>query len=305
MSGCSHSHSHHHHSQDHHSHNHGDGKLSLAFVANLLLSGIQLVAGILSGSLALIADAVHNLSDAASLLMAIIARKIGRWKPDSKRTYGYKKAETLSAYTNYVVLILISLWLMGEAIVRFIDPEPVVGWTVVWVSALAIVVNLGTVALTFKEAKHSHNVRAAYLHNLGDALTSVGVIVAGLLIVTFGWWWVDPLITLAIAAFILWHVVMDIKPVVNVLIDGTPDHLNGQDIVKTLEEMDGVLDIHHFHLRLLDENNIAIEAHVLVDALQDRDALRFKIKTRLHDEFDIHHAFLEIETEDCGNRACC
>ncbi|MCB1558120.1 MAG: cation transporter [Alphaproteobacteria bacterium] len=300
----------HHHSHGthcgghHHSHQEGDVKLTYAFGVNVLLSIVQVVAGIFSGSLALIADSLHNLSDAFSLFLALVARKIARKKPDAKRTYGYKKVEVLSAYTNYVILMTISVWLIFEAVMRFISPEPVMGWTVIWVSIVAVFVNLGTVALTFHDAKHSQNVRAAYLHNLGDALSSVGVLVAGILIIAFGWWWVDPLITLAISLYIMRHVWGHIPEVANILIDGNSGEDQADAIKSQILTIEGVCSLHHFHARALDEHQLAIEAHIVMEQGQVADVLRARIKSHLMEHFKIHHAFLEIEAVDCGQRGC-
>jgi len=278
--------------------------LSWAFGINLLLSIVQLVGGIVSGSLALIADAVHNLSDAASLLLALVAQKIARRSPDAKRTYGYKKVETLAAYTNYVVLLLVSVWLMIEAVGRFVSPDPIDGWVLVWVSTIAVAVNLATVVLTYRGAQHSHNVRAAYLHNLGDALSSIGVIVAGILIVTFGWVWADALLTLVISAYIFWQVIKSLPIVANILIDGTPSTVDPQKVMAAISSVEGVANVHHFHLRALDEHRTAVEAHVVLDTNAQGDAVRSAIKNALSQSFEIDHVFLEIETSDCGQRGC-
>jgi cobalt-zinc-cadmium efflux system protein len=302
--GSHHSCSDHHNHHRHHHGGGGDGNLTWAFVVNVLLSVVQVVGGVLSGSLALVADALHNLSDAASLLLALAAQKIGRKAPDSKRTYGYKKVETLSAYTNYVVLVLLSLWLAFEAVTRFLDPHPVSGWTVIWISVLAVVVNLGTVALTYRGAQHSQNVRAAYLHNLGDALSSVGVIVAGVCIVLFGWQWMDPLITLAISMYIIWHVIHEIPVVANILIDGNSDDMLSVRMKTVISNVAGVKSLHHFHVRSLDEHRKAVEAHIVMNDGAIADELRKVIKLALKEEFQVDHAFLEIESVDCGERGC-
>lgn len=285
-------------------HHHHDHELSWALGINVLLSVVQVVGGLVSGSLALVADALHNLSDAASLLLALVAQKIARRAPDAKRTYGYKKVETLSAYTNYIVLIVISAWLAIEAVFRLIRPETVYGWTVIWISILAVAINLVTVFLTRHGAKDSHNIRAAYLHNLGDALSSIGVIVAGVLIVAFDWTWIDPLVTLGIAGFIVWHVVHEIPVVANILIDGNPDHENVDKIERAIAEMDGVQSVHHFHMRALDEHRNAVEAHIVMVEGNMAETLRADVKKMLEDRFRIRHSFLEIETVDCGERSC-
>lgn len=307
--GHSHDHSHSHsnsHSNPHaHSHSHAhDRNLSWAFVGNLILSLIQVIGGVASGSLALVADALHNLSDSASLLLALVARKIARRRPDRLRTYGYRRVETLSAFTNYVALILVSCWLAIEAITRFFTPHEVAGLPLIWISSLAVFINLGTVALTYRGAKESQNIRAAYLHNLGDAVSSIGVIVAGLLILAFDWYWIDPLLTLAISGYILWQISREIMPVINILIDAAPHESLTQSIESKLMEMPQIAGIHHLHLRSLDEHNLALEAHIVMVESINQDELRHAIKLLLKSDFDIAHASLELEITDCGTRKC-
>lgn len=276
----------------------------MAVFINLVLTFAQIVAGILSGSLALVADALHNLSDAASLLLALIARKVSRRHADDKRTYGYKKVETLAAFANLLTLIIIGVWLAYEAVVRFFDPQPIEGWTVVTVAFLAVLINGGTAWLTFHEAKGSQNVRAAFLHNLTDAVSSVGVAVAGILILMFDWVWVDPLITLVISAYVLWYASRDLPSVINILIDGAPAHVNVNHVRKSLLEIEGVEGIHHLHIRYLNEHEYALEAHVVPEKGIENEVLKAEIKKQLG-HFHISHSTLEFETENCEQKECC
>lgn len=276
----------------------------MAVFINLVLTFAQIVAGILSGSLALVADALHNLSDAASLLLALIARKVSRRHADDKRTYGYKKVETLAAFANLLTLIIIGVWLAYEAVVRFFDPQPIEGWTVVTVAFLAVLINGGTAWLTFHEAKGSQNIRAAFLHNLTDAVSSVGVAVAGILILMFDWVWVDPLITLVISAYVLWYASRDLPSVINILIDGAPAHVNVNHVRKSLLEIEGVEGIHHLHIRYLNEHEYALEAHVVPEKGIENEVLKAEIKKQLG-HFHISHSTLEFEQDDCKQKGCC
>ena len=285
-------------------HGHTDRKLSVAVFINLVLTLAQIVAGILSGSLALVADALHNLSDAASLLLALIARKVSRRHADDKRTYGYKKVETLAAFANLLTLIIIGVWLAYEAVVRFFDPQPIEGWTVVTVAFLAVLINGGTAWLTFHEAKGSQNIRAAFLHNLTDAISSVGVVVAGILIIMFDWIWVDPLITLVISAYVLWYASRDLPSVINILIDGAPAHVNVDHVRKSLLEIEGIEDIHHLHIRYLNEHEYALEAHVVPEEGIESEVLKAEIKKQLR-HFHISHSTLEFEQDNCEQKECC
>lgn len=299
--GCGHSHHQGHH---HHGHAHGDGKIGWAVVINMLLTLAQLVGGLFAGSLALIADAIHNFSDAGALLLALIARKIARRAPDEKRTYGYKKVETLAAFTNFLVLILIALWLAVEAVMRFFEPVPVTGQIMFILAGVALVIDVGTALLIRKEAKTNQNMRAAYLHNIADAVSSVGVMIAGFCIIQFGWTWIDPLITLGISAYIVFHAIHDFPDIINILIDGKSSDLSKSAITKDLCDLDGVEEVHHLHIRQLGEGSHAIEAHVVLKRDFEIDTVKLLIKEKLK-ALDIHHSTIEFETEICGKPSCC
>ncbi len=301
-------HHHHHHDHDcdggHHAHHdHVEQRLSWSMWLNVALTLAQIVGGIFSGSLALIAEAVHNFSDAATLLMAVIARKIGRRKPDARRTYGYKKVETLAAFTNFISLILISVWLAQEAVMRLIHPEPVGGMTVIIIALIALVVNGATVLLLRRDQSHSQNVRAAFLHNVADSLSSLGVVVAGILIVLFQWQWVDPVITLIISAYIIWHAIHDLPSVVNILIDGAPQNVSMADVTSSIKAVQGVDDVHHVHVRYLSEHSYAMEAHVVLVQGGDESSARAAIEERMK-EFRIAHTTIEFESVACGKDVC-
>ncbi|MFA7275379.1 MAG: cation diffusion facilitator family transporter [Pseudobdellovibrionaceae bacterium] len=294
-------HCHHH---DHEAHHDGvEQRLSWSMWLNIALTLAQIVGGVLSGSLALIAEAVHNFSDALTLLMAVVARKIGRRKPDLKRTYGYKKVETLAAYTNFISLILISIWLAFEAVGRLISPEQVGGWTVIIIAVIAFVVNTTTVLLLRRDQENSQNVRAAFLHNLADTLSSLGVVVAGVLIVLLDWQWVDPVITLLISAYIVWHAFHDLPDVVNILIDGAPRSVALHDVVKAIRAVHGVDDVHHVHVRYLSEHSYAMEAHIVLRDGASEAEVKHLIEAQMA-QFHIAHTTLECEREACGHAEC-
>lgn len=300
----------HHHSQEHsshshhgHSHRHADQKLSWAVGINILLTVAQIIAGVFAGSLALIADALHNLSDAAAMVLALVARKISRRDADEKRTYGYKKVETLAAFTNFITLIIIGLWLGYEAFARFFNPHPIDGWIVVWVAALGIVINGGTAWLTYRESKDSHNIRAAFLHNLTDMFASVGVVVAGVMILTFGWEWVDPLITLIISVYVLWHAAQDLPGICNILIDGAPEDIHLPSVVNEMKTVNGVADVHHVHIRYIDEKSYALEAHIVAQDHVVIDDVKAAIKAKLN-ALNITHSTLEFENKICSEKSC-
>lgn len=289
----------------HHHHHHGDPseigerRLWWAVGANMLLTAAQVVGGVVSGSLSLIADALHNFSDAAALLIALVAIRIGRKPPDQFKTFGYKRAETVAALINLTTLIIIGLYLCYEAIMRFITPEPIAGWTIVIVAGIALVVDVFTALLTYSQSKNSMNIRAAFLHNLTDALASVGVIIAGTLILLYGWVWTDAAMTLLIAGYVLYHGFAEIPKAIHLLMEGTPEGISIDDVMEAMEAIEGVNNVHHVHIWQLDEQHNALEAHVVIKDQSDIDDMKVELKKILKDSFSIDHSTLEFELKNC------
>jgi cobalt-zinc-cadmium efflux system protein len=288
-----------------HAHHHADERTSdrrlvLALSLNLLLTVLETVAGIFAGSLALIADAVHNLGDCGSFVIALIARRVGRWPSDELRTFGYRRAETIGALINLTILVVTSVYLIYEAAIRLIWPQTINGSSVVVVAVIALVVNLATAALLYVASKANLNVRAAYLHNLGDSLSSLGVIVAGLMILWLRIFWIDSLVTTLVAIFILCQSFPDIRRSIHILMEGAPVDVETAAVVAQLQAVPGVADIHHVHLWEIDEHHRAVEAHIVVDAgqLERWTSIKQELKRRLGEQFDIHHSTLEFESHD-------
>ena len=278
-----------------------EAALMKAIFANVALTVAQVVGGIASGSLSLVADALHNLSDAASLFIAVVAIRIGRRPADDKKTFGYKRAETIAALINLTTLIAIGVYLMGEAIRRFFVPEPIAGWTVVIIAGIALIVDVYTALLTYKQSKTSLNMRAAFLHNVTDALASVGVIIAGTLIILKGWVIADTIMTVVIAGYVLYHGIKAMPEVIHLLMEGAPVDLDIEEVTRELESVEGVEDVHHVHVWQINEQKTALEAHVQVSDLSKIVSYKKKLKKILEDKYHIHHSTLEFETaaEDC------
>lgn len=288
---------------DHHHHNvdsMGDRRLAIAIAVNMLLTVAQIIGGMVSGSLALIADALHNFSDAASLLIAVVARKIGRQPPDRFKTFGYKRAEVIAALINLVTLVIVGLYLIYEAVWRVFEPNPIEGWTVVIVAGIALVVDAITVLLTYSMAKSSLNIRAAFLHNVSDALASIGVMIAGSLILLYGWYWTDTLLTLLIAGYVLYQAATMLPRTVHILMEGTPEHLSIDEVIAHMTGTEGVDDVHHVHVWQLDEHRNALEAHVVLSEAADMERVKKTLKQALKSRFDITHSTLEMELRPCA-----
>jgi cobalt-zinc-cadmium efflux system protein len=282
---------HHHHETD------SDRSLVFAVGINVLLTISQFIGGIVSGSLSLIADALHNLSDATSLGIALFARKISRKPPDELKTFGYQRAEVVAALINLTLLIAVSVYLIYEAIWRIVEPQVITGWIIVLLAAIALIVDMVTAFITYRKSENNLNMQAAFLHNLSDALASIGVIIAGTLIILYEWYWVDTAVTFLIAGFILWLGMKLLPKTIHLLMEGTPEDLSSKDIKLSLEAIEGVAGVHHIHIWHLDEHRIALEAHVVVIAneLKQAEVIKDKLKQLLKKTFGITHSTLEFE----------
>ena len=274
----------------------GDRKVVWAVLVNILLTVVQIIGGLVSGSLALIADAIHNLSDAMALVIAFGARKIARLPANEEMSFGYGRAELVAAIINYTTLIVIGCFLIYEAIWRFFEPLQVDGWIVVVLATVALIIDLITAGLTHKLAKHSMNIRAAFLHNLADALGSIGVILAGTLILLYDWRYIDPIITMAIAFYILWQALTEGLDVVRVLMLATPKDIDRRELMESITSIDGVDSIQHIHVWQIEENRLSLEAHLTVTAREfsECENLKTKIRKYLSETYDVQHSTLEI-----------
>lgn len=293
-------HGHHHHG---HSHGpaHGDGAIGWAVAVNLALTAAQIIGGVVADSTALIADGVHNLSDALALVLAFGARRLARRAATPDWSFGWGRIEIVAAFVNYLALIAVSLWLAVEALQRLADPPQVAGGLVMALASFALIVDLATAALVWKLSRDSVNIRAAFLHNLADAGVSVAVILGGALIWAFGWNLADPILTLLISGVILWHIGMEIGPVFRMLMLGAPPGSDPRAVLDGLRDLHGVEDAHHLHLWQIDEKRSAVSVHLVVQSA-DFAAVTRDAKAMLRRDFDIGHATIEVEPpEGCAD----
>lgn len=289
-----------------HSHNHSHGTedvsdkvLLWTVVVNLGLSVFEFVAGVISGSVALMADALHNTNDAGALLIAYIARKISKKGADAKFTFGYKRAELIGAMIQLTALIIVGLYLVYEATRRFFEPEPLQGGWIMAAAGIALLVDVVTAWLLWAMSKGSLNVRAAFLHNLTDAGASIAVLIGGAAIYWFDWLWVDPVLTLIIAGYILYMSFGLLKKTSSILMQATPEGIDLEELQAEMEALDGVEEIHDLHVWSLDEEKRALETHILIkdDQLNEMESIKASMKALLQSEFSIKHTSLEFETE--------
>lgn len=294
----------HHHDHPHLDPTSGDRRVSIAIWANGILTVAQIVGGILAGSLALIADALHNFSDMAALVIAFAARKIARRPPDSLMTFGYGRIEIVAALINYTTLILVGFYLIYEGVMRMIDPPEIQGWIVVIIGIVALLVDALTALLTWSMQKHSVNIRALFLHNLSDAFASIAVIIGGSLILLYDMRWVDPAITIGIALYILYLAFTEIGGPIRTLMLGSPPDVDGQSVIDVLRSVEGVEDVHHVHLWQMQENTAALDCHVVTTEAGwlQLEAVKADIKAQLKARFRIGHSSLEFEHIDYAHQ---
>lgn len=298
------------------SHHHGPITLTSvnrAFIIGAVLNAgyvvVEFSLGIYYNSLALMADAGHNLSDVAGLLVSLLAFRLARVRQTPTYTYGYRKSTVLASLTNAVILLVTIGAILWESVQRFRHPEPIAGGPVAWIAGLGILVNTVSALLFFRDKDHDLNVRGAYLHLAADALVSLGVVAAGIIIQYTGWVWLDPVIGLVVATVILgstWRLLADS---VRLSLDGVPAEIDLTAVMADLRAVSGVRDVHHVHVWAMSTTENALTAHlVLQPGLTDTDETTLKADVRhrlLHR--NIGHATLETEVvadNECGAETC-
>ena len=279
-------------------------KLALVLIAGYMVA--EVVGGILSGSLALIADAGHMLTDAASIALALAAMHFSGRAASARRTFGYHRLEVLAALVNGITLWGISIWILIEAYGRFTSTPEVQGGIVLVIGSAGLVVNIGAAAILRRSAKHSVNVEGAYQHVIADLLGSVAVVVSGVLVWAFGWHIADPILGVLIGILILVSTWRLLAKVVHVLLEGAPDHVDLDSLCRLFEEVDGVDRVHDIHAWTLAPGYEALTAHVTVKDGYELQAGDGTILNRLREiaygRFDLQHVTLQLETsaDDCN-----
>lgn len=287
--------------EHHHCHHHEVSEktvkyLLISFIINILLSAAEIIGGLIAGSVSLIGDALHNTSDAFSILIAVIAFKIGRKKADGKYTYGFKRAEIIGGFVNLILLFIAGIYLLAEGVQRLFYPEAIDGNIIIWVSVLALIIDAATAKLSHHGSEHNANMRMVFLHNLADALGSVGVIVSGLCVVWFDVYFVDGLVALIIAFYMIYQSVLSFPKIVNILMNAAPDGLELDEIRQALQKIDGVKDVHHIHVWCISEHEVSLECHIVAD----NTAIARQATQVLDDRFGIEHCNIQIEADgDC------
>jgi cation diffusion facilitator family transporter len=287
----------------HHPHTETLGRrLMLAMVINLLIPAAQIIGGLLAGSVALISDAVHNLGDFAALMVAYGAHRAAKRGPSVRHTFGLQRIEILAAVVNAALLCGAAMYIASEAMVRLADPRPINLTIVFWLALLGIAGNGAAAWLLHRDSEHNLNARGAFLHMIGDMLTSVAVLVGALVMQVADLPWLDPALSLAIVVYIVWNSVVLVKEAVHVLMNGVPRGLDLEAIKAALESVAGVDSVHYLHAWSMGNRSVALTAHVVVpdQLISAAENLTMTINDVLMDNFGIDHPVLQFETSACG-----
>lgn len=289
-------------------HDHGKGANERAMWIALFLTGSFMVAevigGLLTGSLALISDAAHMLTDTAALGIALFAIRMGRRAADTRRTFGYARFEILAAAFNAAMLFIVAFYILYEAIERLRQPAEIQSVAMLVVAVIGLVVNFISMRLLSSGKDDSLNVKGAYLEVWSDMLGSLGVIGGALVIRFTGWTWVDPLIAVAIALWVLPRTWTLLKESVNVLLEGVPDGVKLTEVEQMLRSVAGVQDVHDLHVWAITSGKPSLSAHLLLNAGVDTEAVRIAVSGKLREQFGLRHSTLQCEFTPCDSDAC-
>ncbi len=277
------------------------GRLMATILLNFLTSLAEIIGGILSGSLSLISDALHNFSDGVSVIISLIALKLKRRDNSIKHTFGLKRAEILAAVINAATLITIYVFLFYEAVQRISNPLRIEPKLMIIIASIGLIANIAGTLLLKKDAEKSLNIKSSYFHLLSDAFSSVAVILGGIVILYWKIYWLDPVLTVLIGIYILRECIIILWEAIHILMEGAPLNISIDDIQKTVEKFEEVIDIHHVHLWMVGDNDVHLEAHININDMKisESDELRKKIEKVLEIKFGMHHITLQFECNQC------
>jgi cobalt-zinc-cadmium efflux system protein len=285
----------------HHHHAHDRGwVLHVSLAATLAFTAFEIYAGIIAHSLALLSDAGHNFTDALALLLAAIGLFLQGKPANDVKTYGYQRAGVIAAFLNAATLIVISIVILWEAVARILRPEPVNDRMMLWVAGMALVLNAMIMLGLRRGRKSDINIRAAFIHMLGDALGAFAIIIGALVIASTGWTYVDPILSIALACLIVYTAIDIVRESLNILLEGLPRGLELRKVVQAMGEVEGVLDVHDLHIWSLGSSTHALSSHVLIEDMppSSSDGILRRINDVLS-HLGIHHTTIQFEHVPC------
>ena len=291
-------------SDDHHTLRSNQRRVRLALVLTAVFMVVEVAGGVISGSLALLADAGHMLTDTMALLLAAVAFRVSARPADAKLSFGYHRFQILAAFVNGLTLLFIVGWVLFEALQRFMDPPTVTGDLMLGVATAGLVVNIIVFAILHGGDQDNLNIRGAALHVLGDLLGSIAAIAAAIVIMMTGWMPIDPLLSVAVAALILRSAWLLVKRSAHILLEGTPEWLDVEQMQQRVtDRVPQICGIHHVHVWGLTQQYLMLTMHIMVERDHgDPTELVRRVKTLLADEFGIRHSTIEVETGQCADR---
>ena len=279
--------------------------LFITIFLNIIITLAQVIGGILSGSLALLSDALHNFSDVLALILAFIANNLST-KPHTKaKTFGYQRAEVLATFVNASVLIGIGVFLIVESVNKFLNPHAISSIWVIYLGLLSIVLNAISVLLIKNDAHDNMNIKAAYLHLLTDVMTSIAVVVGGILMYYYNLFWIDSVVSIIIALYLIWASIDLVKKSTSILMQFTPPDIKINDVVSFIKETKEIRNVHHIHVWKLDEHTIHFEAHIDFNfdiTLSEGNLILDKLEESLKTYFDITHTTFQLEYNRHGDK---
>ncbi|HEY9122859.1 MAG TPA: cation diffusion facilitator family transporter [Bacteroidales bacterium] len=300
---------HHHPARKKHSHqrhSHAGDNLLIATVLNITITIVEVAGGLLSNSIALLSDALHNFGDSIAVFLAYVSNKISQKGPSAKKTFGYKRVEIIAAMLNSLILVVICAYLLYESWHRMINPKPVQGLIMTIVATVGLLANLFAVFLLHKDKNRNINIKAAYLHLLSDTVSSIGVVIGGLLIYFYKIYWIDPIITIIISLYIFKETWGILKQAYLILIQAAPEGVEIDDILEVLERYEEIENVHHVHIWKLNDTEIHFECHIDMKnnvRLSETEELMHRIKKILFEKFNIVHTTIQFEYNCCDDKS--
>ena len=279
-------------------------RLTLSLILTAAFVIIEVIAGIIGNSLALLTDAAHNVTDVIALALSWYALNIALKPAHAGKTFGYHRVGILVALINSTTLILIAIGIFFEAYKRFLTPPEVDSTLLIGVGAVAFIINLVTALMVKEGSEHDLNLRSAFLHLMGDVMSTLGAVIAGIIIAFTQWNWLDPFVSVLIGGFILYNAWSILKQTIHILLESTPENINMDSMVSDLQKVDGVLGVHDLHVWSISENLRMLSAHVVIDNISVGEGVNIQhnINELLAHNYNIQHATLQLECEGCSTR---
>jgi len=276
-------------------------RMALSLGITLIFVFVEIAAGIFSNSLALLTDAAHNFTDVLALALSWWAIRLTTQPANQKKTYGYHRAGILAALANSTTLVVIALGIFYEAYQRFVNPPEVQADVLIGVGVLAVVINVVTALLVRRGAEHDLNIRAAFLHLMGDVLSTVGAVIAGVIIHFTAWNWLDPLVSILIGILILWNAWSIVREAIDILMESTPTDIDTDEMLKDVLAVDDVHGVHDLHVWSITQNMRTLSAHLVTDdvSISEGTLIQTKVNEMLYHKYGVGHATLQLECNEC------